>query len=87
MTDPRLVVPVVQPGEILRGPRSYFASIEKTYGRPIQEWVDLAWERLETGAKHMQVVEWLKAEFGMGHGHANALVGWIRGRIDGGKGA
>jgi len=87
MTDPRLVVPVPQSGEVLKGPRSYFASMEKRYGRPVQEWVDLATERLETGAKHMQVVEWLKAEHGMGHGHANALVGWIRGRLEGDKDA
>jgi len=25
----------------LKGPASYFPSIEKTYGRPIQEWLDL----------------------------------------------
>lgn len=87
MTDARLAVPVPQPGEILKGPRSYFPGIEKRHGRPIQEWVDLAAERLETGAKHMQVVEWLKAEHGMGHGHANALVAWIRDRLDDSKGA
>ena len=25
-------------------------------------------------AKHMEIVNWLKAEHGMGHGHANAVV-------------
>ena len=27
-----------------------------------------------SGAKHMEIVNWLKAEHGMGHGHANAVV-------------
>ena len=27
---------------------------------------------------HMQQVQWLKTEHGMGHGHANALVGVFR---------
>ena len=87
MTDPRLVVPFPTPGETIKGPRSYFASIEKRYGRPMQEWVDLAADRLESGARHMEVVEWLKAEHGMGHGHANAVVGWIRNRLEGEAGA
>ena len=54
------------------GPRSYFPSIEKKYGRPIDEWI----EALSTAglAKHMELVNWLKAEHGIGHGHANALV-------------
>src|SRR3712207_7060906 len=47
--------------------------IEIKYGRPMQEWLDLVVERLE-GRAHMDVVNWLKAEHGMGHGHANAVV-------------
>jgi len=60
-----------------KGPASYFPSIEKTYGRPIQEWLDLVDERLDHDA-HMQVVAWLKSDHGMGHGHANAIVAYVR---------
>lgn len=58
------------------GPASYFPSIEKKYGRPVQEWLDLVAERGDQ--KHMDVVNWLKSEHGMGHGHANALVHYAR---------
>ncbi len=81
MTDPSLVVPAAQPGETIKGPRSYFASIEKTYGKPIQEWVDLTAEQLAAGAKHMEVVAWLKSEHSMGHGHANAVVAWVKAKL------
>lgn len=56
----------------LKGPASYFPSIEKTHGRPIAEWKALIRERYPAG--HMQIVSFLKAEHGLGHGHANALV-------------
>jgi len=81
MTDPRLVAPVPARGEKLKGPASYFPSIEKNYGRPIQEWIDLVAPRLESGEAHMQVVEHLKSEHGMGHGHANAIVGWVKAKL------
>ncbi|MGE7369650.1 DUF4287 domain-containing protein [Neorhizobium sp. NPDC001467] len=55
-----------------KGPASYFPSIEKTYGKPIAYWTDLI--RQQSGKKHMEIVGWLKAEHGLGHGHANALV-------------
>lgn len=56
------------------GPASYFPSIEKKYGRSIAEWQEIiAHCGIE---KHMQIVNFLKSEYGMGHGHANALVGW-----------
>lgn len=59
-----------------KGPASYFPSIERTYGRPIDEWLDLA--RSRSGDKHMEVVNWLKSEHGLGHGHANAIVAYVR---------
>ena len=56
----------------VKGPASYFPSIEKTYGRPIAEWKALI--RAQAGKKHMELVAWLKEAHGLGHGHANALV-------------
>jgi hypothetical protein len=56
----------------VKGPASYFPSIEKTYGKPIQYWQDMV--RQQQGKTHMQIVDLLKAEHGLGHGHANAIV-------------
>lgn len=50
----------------------YFPSIERKYGRPINEWQELIRQKLP--AKHMELVAMLKNDHGMGHGHANALV-------------
>ncbi|MEI4746528.1 DUF4287 domain-containing protein [Rhodococcus erythropolis] len=58
--------------EPVKGPASYFPSIEKKYGRPICEWQELI--KSSDLTKHMELVNWLKSEHGMGHGHANALV-------------
>ncbi len=69
-------------GEKVKGPASYFPSIEKTYGRPVQEWLDLVAERLDT-ERHMDVVAWLKTEHGLGHGHANALVAYAKANLPG----
>ena len=60
----------------VKGPASYFPAIEAKYGRPIAEWKALLGDR--PAARHMDHVAWLKAEHGMGHGHANALVAhWL----------
>ena len=58
------------------GPASYFPSIEKKYGQPIAHWLSLLSDLKEM--KHMEMVNWLKTNHGMGHGHANALVGYFR---------
>lgn len=60
--------------ERVQGPASYFPSMEKKYGRPIAEWQALI--RSSDLTKHMELVNWLKSEYGMGHGHANALVAY-----------
>lgn len=62
--------------EKVKGPASYFPSIEKNYGQPVQHWLDLIANR--TDEKHMETVGWLKSEHGLGHGHANALVAFSR---------
>ena len=41
----------------------------------------LATERgLATGVRSGQVVEWLKADFRLGHGHAMAIVALLKGK-------
>lgn len=55
-----------------KGPASYFPSIERKYGQPIEHWKALI--RSCGLTKHMEIVGWLKSEHGLGHGHANALV-------------
>ncbi len=64
-------------GEKLKGPASYFSSIEKTYGQPIQHWLDLCVTLLETNS-HMEAVNVLKNTHGLGHGHANAVVAYVK---------
>lgn len=62
--------------EQVKGPASYFPSIEKTYGHPVEYWFEII--RAMPESKHMEQVARLKTEHGLGHGHANALVGYVR---------
>ena len=57
----------------VRGPASYFPSIEKKYGKPISHWLEVIGGSELT--RHKALVDWLKADYGIGHGHATALVG------------
>ena len=56
------------------GPASYFPSIEKKYGKPIDHWMKVL--AASGDLKHMDLVSLLKTEHELGHGHANALVAW-----------
>jgi hypothetical protein len=63
----------------VKGPASYFPSIERTYGQPVEHWFSILASAGDK--KHMELVALLKTEFGLGHGHANALVGhWLANR-------
>ncbi len=56
----------------VKGPASYFPSIESKYGKPVGHWMEVL--RTAGTLKHMEYVALLKTDHGMGHGHANALV-------------
>ncbi|MEY4322731.1 MAG: hypothetical protein RL410_512 [Actinomycetota bacterium] len=62
--------------EKVQGPKSYFPSIEKKYGQPIERWMKIL--KKHKSLKHMEQVAVLKEEHGMGHGHANAIVAVFR---------
>jgi uncharacterized protein DUF4287 len=64
----------------VQGPAFYFPSIEKKYGQPISYWLDLIGSSELT--KHKALVDWLKADYGLGHGHATAVVGYALAQRD-----
>jgi hypothetical protein len=68
-----------------QGPAFYFPSIENKYGRPISHWLDLIRDSGLT--KHKALVDWLKADHGIGHGHATALVGYALAQPTNGPGS
>ena len=65
----------------VKGPASYFTSIEKTYGKPISHWMRVLGAM--KGQKHMGMVASLKTNHKMGHGHANALLAHHRAQSGG----
>lgn len=79
----RVTAPKIDPDDKPKGPASYFPSIEKTYGLPMQHWIDIAVEHLDAGQKHGEVVGHLKDAHGLGHGHANAVVAYTRAKLEG----
>jgi Domain of unknown function (DUF4287) len=70
----------MQSTEKVKGPASYFPSIEKNYGQPVEHWLDIL--RAAGNLQHMALVNLLKSEHGLGHGHANALVAYHLARVE-----
>jgi Domain of unknown function (DUF4287) len=56
----------------IKGPASYFPSIEKAFGEPVPHWMAVL--KQAGTLKHMELVSLLKVNHKLGHGHANALV-------------
>ncbi len=56
--------------------QAYLDNIEKSTGVSPKEFIHRAAERGFTrpGTKATQITDWLKAEYGLGHGHAMAIV-------------
>jgi hypothetical protein len=62
--------------EKVKGPQSYFPSIEAKYGKPVEHWFKILTKHKSKA--HMEMVSVLKTEYEIGHGHANALVAYFR---------
>ncbi len=60
----------------VKGPASYFPSIEKKYGEPVDHWFKVLTKIKDQ--KHMEQVDHLKTQYNINHGHANALVAYHR---------
>ena len=60
--------------------RSYITNIQAKTGQGPEDFVRLARKRgfLAPGVKSGQIVEWLGKEFGLGRGHAMAVVVVLR---------
>jgi hypothetical protein len=59
--------------------QAYLDNIESKTGKTPEEFVRLAGERGYTaGTKATEIVNWLKDDFGLGRGHAMALVHVIK---------
>lgn len=67
--------------------QAYLDNIEAKTGKSPDQLRDLAAEKgladakgLAPGAKAGDVINWLKADFDLGHGHAMAIVAYLKGK-------
>lgn len=62
--------------------QAYLDTIEKQTGVKPDEWVKLATKKgfTKPGTKATPITDWLKAEYGLGHGHAMAIVRLLKDR-------
>lgn len=67
--------------------QSYLANIEEKTGKSAKDLNAMAIEKgladengLAPGVKAGQVIDWLKDDFGLGHGHTMAIVAYIKGK-------
>ncbi|MBC9798256.1 DUF4287 domain-containing protein [Sinomicrobium weinanense] len=67
--------------------QAYLTNIETKTGKSPEDFIQLATEKgllhqgkLTPGIKAGQVVQWLKDDFGLGHGHAMAIYAFFKGK-------
>lgn len=59
--------------------QAYLDNVEKQTGKTPEEFIKLAKEKGFTAdTKSGEIAEWLKKDFGIGHGHAMAMVHVIK---------
>jgi hypothetical protein len=69
--------------------QAYIDNIESQTGKKPADFERMAVEKgfiangeLKSSVKAGQIVQWLKDDFGLGHGHAMAIYAWFRGKRD-----
>ena len=62
--------------------QAYLDNIEKQTGVDPDEFIQLATDKgfTKPGTKATPITDWLKADYGLGHGHAMAIVKLLRDR-------
>ena len=67
--------------------QAYLDNIQSKTGKAADDFTALAIQKglvadggLAPGVKAGQIVDWLKTDFDLGHGHAMALVAWFKGK-------
>ncbi len=65
--------------------KAYIDNVEKQTGKTIGELQAQAEAKgfadaSGLKAKATQVTDWLKADYGLGHGHAMSVVAWLKGK-------
>ena len=63
--------------------KAYIDNIKLQTGKTPEDFVELAKKRgfIKNGkavAKHGEMLAWLKTEIGLGHGHANAIILYLK---------
>ena len=68
--------------------QAYLDNIQVKTGKSPSDFRGLAVEKgfataqgLAPGVKATQITDWLKADFGLGHGHVMALVAMLKGKV------
>ncbi len=69
--------------------QAYLDNIQAKTGKSPEDFRALAQARgfvegdgLAPGVKATQITDWLKADFGLGHGHAMAVYAFLNGKTD-----
>ena len=60
--------------------KAYLDNIQAKTGKTPQDFLALAQRqgRLRAGVRATEIVNWLKADFGLGHGHAMAIYALLK---------
>ena len=69
--------------------QAYLDNIQEKTGKTPENFAALAADKgfagpdgIAPGVKATQITDWLKADFGLGHGHAMAIVAFLKGKRD-----